>query len=72
LGAAGIDALLDKGRRKEGTWEAMKPGSWEKEVALRACFKRLRRNRGKLGSFEARKLGSFEARKLGKRGRFGS
>ena len=49
MGAVGIDALIDKGRRKEGTWEAMKPGSWEKEVALRACFKRLRRERGKPG-----------------------
>jgi hypothetical protein len=35
-------ALLDKGRGKEG--------SWEKDEALRAGFKRLRRERGKLGS----------------------
>jgi len=42
-------ALLDKGRGKEGSWEALKPGSWKKEEALRADFKRLRRYRGKLG-----------------------
>jgi hypothetical protein len=52
----GIDALLDKGRGKEG--------SWEKEEALRAGFKRLRRERGKLRR--------YEARKMGKRRRFGS
>jgi hypothetical protein len=26
----GIDALIDKGRGKEGSWESWKPGSWEK------------------------------------------
>jgi hypothetical protein len=31
-----FDALFDKGRGKEGSWEAWKIGSWEKEEALRA------------------------------------
>jgi len=29
-------ALFDKGRGKEGSWEAGKQGSWEKVEALRA------------------------------------
>ncbi len=57
MGAVGIDALLDKGRGKEGSWEDRKLGSWEKEEALRAGFKRLRRERGKLRRYEARKMG---------------
>ena len=32
----GLDALLDKGRRTEGSWEALKLGSWEKEEGLEA------------------------------------
>jgi hypothetical protein len=32
----GIDALFDKGRRKEGSWEALKLGRWEKEEGLEA------------------------------------
>jgi hypothetical protein len=46
-------ALIDKGCGKEGSWEDRKLGSWEKEVALRAC---LNACGGKQGSQEDRKL----------------
>ena len=50
----GIDALFDKGRGKEGSWEDRKIGRWEKEERLEA---------GKIVRWE--KEGLFEVGKLG-------
>ena len=46
-----------KGSRKEGSWEARKIGSWEKEVALRAG---LNASGDKVGNLEDRKMGTLE------------